>query len=171
MLLALDLNSTRSGWAFGGPSDSVPRSGVWQLPGGGDLQRCCGGLYNSISTLCKLVHPKFVIIEAPLQMGGRSAHTALVLMMLYGAATAAGHNAGARVEPVAVSTWRKHFIGHGNMKGDEAKDLAMQRCKMFRWPVENHDQAEALGIWDYGVSKYCKRAGALSTPLFGRRAA
>lgn len=168
MLIALDINSKITGYAFGGPADGKPRAACWQMSGGEDLPRACGSLYASIIDLSKVLHPQYVVIEAPLQMGQRSAHTALVLMALYGAACAAGKNAGARVVPVAVSTWRKHFIEKGGLKSDEAKALTLDRCRILGWPATNHDEGDSCGIWSWGMAKFYRHWAPKSVPLFGK---
>lgn len=169
MLLSLDINSARTGYAFGGPSDGAPRVGVWHLPGGEDLPRAAAGLYNAICELSKLLHPKIVIIEAPLQMGNRSARTALVLIALYGAACAAGNNAGARVIPAHVATWRKHFVDKGYPQ--DAKDAVAERCRVLGWSVDNHDEADAAGLWSWGMATNYRQWAPRSTPMFAAGAA
>lgn len=169
MLIALDINSERTGYALGGPDDGAPRAAVWTMAGGSDLPRACGTLYNSIIELSKVFHPRFVVIEAPLPAGARgSAHAALVLISLYGAACAAGRNAGATVVPVAVSKWRKHFIGHGNLKGDVAKRMTLDRCRLMRWKAENHDEGDACGVWSWGMATRYRHWAPKSVPLLGR---
>lgn len=171
MLLALDINSNRTGYMFGGPKDGQPRGGVWRLSGGEDLPRACGGLYNAISALAGLIHPNIVAIEAPLQMSERSAHTALVLISLFGAASAAGNNARARVIPAHIGTWRKHFIGRGNLPGAEAKAQTLARCHLLGWKAENDDEGDACGVWSWGMATHYPQWAPKSTPLFGRSAA
>lgn len=174
MLLALDINSNRTGYAFGAREDAKPRSDAWKLPGGEDLPRACASLYNSISGVCGLIHPNFVAIEAPLQMmigSAAGARPAFVLKTLYGAAIAAAHNAKARVAPVSVGTWRKYFIGAGNLKGPEAKERSIARCKQLGWKAENHDEAEACGVWAWGLSHCYREYRFQWSPLFAGVAA
>ena len=168
MLLALDINSVRCGWAFGGPDDSFPRSDCWLLPGGADLTRSCMSLYNSISELSKLIHTTICVIEAPLNIGDRNPRSNLVLIALYGAANAAAGNAKARVIDAHVSTWRKTFLGMGYPPKGTAKQMALDRCKLLRWPAENHDQAEACGIWCWGMSISYPHWAPKGTPLFAQ---
>lgn len=173
MLLALDINSNRTGFAFGGPSDGAPRAGCWRVPGAEDLPRACGALSNSIKELAALIKPKFVVIEAPLQIqgGGSNARVALVLISLYGAAIGASHTAGAFTIDGHVGTWRKHFIGVGNLKSDEAKRATIERCRLLGWPAQNHDEADACGLWSWGMATNYRQWAPQSTPLFGRPAA
>lgn len=171
MILALDLSSKNVGYAFGGPSDSMPRSGAWQLPGGSDLPRCCAILHSSVSGLCGVIHPSLVVVEAPLVLKDRfhGGRPLVVLLALYGAALAAASRAGAPCEDAHVQTWRKHFIGHGNLPGEHAKAAAMERCRILGWNAESHDQAEACGIWAWSMANRYPQWSPKSTPLFGRK--
>lgn len=167
MLIALDINSARTGYAFGGPADGAPRVSSWQMAGGADLPRACGTLYNSISELSKLLHPKVIVVEAPLPAGSKgSARAALVLTALYGAACAAGRNAGAMVVPIAVSTWRKHFCGEGYPADPEA--AVARVCRIMRWEIANHDEGDACGVWSWGMAKHYRHWAPKSVPLLGK---
>jgi len=174
MILSLDVNSEQTGFAFGGPDDSVPRGGVWQLPGGKDLPRACAVLHSSVAGLAGLIHPKVIVIEAPLNRSDRfhSARSNLVTMALYGAALAAGSRAGAVCKDANVQTWRAHFLGKGkgNLPGEEAKAMAMHLCnKVFGWTSATHDEAEAKGIWAWAMATHYPKWSPKSTPLFGRQ--
>lgn len=173
VILSVDINSVRSGYAFGGPKDGTPRAGCWSLPGGGDLPRACANLYSSITSLSGLIHPDIIVIEAPLLMGGHldGARPAVVLISLYGAACAAAGNVDARVIDAKIQTWRKFFIGHGNLPGAVAKERALDRCQQLRWPALNHDQAEACGIWAWAMATNFPKWAPRSTPLFAGAAA
>ena len=176
MILALDINSLQCGYAFGAPADSVPRGGVWKLPGASDLPRACAVLHASVLGLCGLIHPKLVVIEAALNRVDRyhSARTNLVTIALYGAALAAASRAECACEDANVQTWRAHFLGkgNGNLPGKEAKALAMHLCnKVFGWTSATDDEAEAKGIWAWAMAKHYPQWSPKSTPLFGRPAA
>ncbi|HEX5508771.1 MAG TPA: hypothetical protein VFX37_09730 [Pseudolabrys sp.] len=54
---------------------------------------------------------------------------------------------------VTVSSWRKHFLGSGRMKTDEAKRAAVKRCRMLGWHPPDHNAADAAGMWDWGCSQ------------------
>lgn len=171
MLFALDLNPTRCGWAVGGPADSRPRSGSWKLFGTeteADLARSCRALYNSISDLGKLLHPNIVYYEAPFDnhRGNTNHRSARGQFSVAAIAMAAGLNAGAQVVPVQVQSWRKTFCGHG--RPEDPKAATMARCRLFGWEVDNHDEADAVGIWVHAMSLRYASWAPRATPLFGR---
>ncbi len=169
-LLALDVSSKRTGYAFGTDAGTpAPRASCWAMPGDGDLHRARAALATSIASLCGLIHPAVVVIEAPLQIFGRSAHTAFVLTALYGAASAAAHNSGAAVYDANVQTWRKHFTGQA--RPDNPKQATIDRCKLIGWEPKNDDEADAMGLWHWGMSTYFRHWRQVGTPLFRGAAA
>lgn len=145
-VLALDL-ALRAGFAFG-EAGSQPVSGVWTLPGFSDRERplSLGGIYSSVRAIVAANEIEIVAIEAPLRLGGRSAHAERSLTMLSGAAQAGAVNGGAkRVDLVAPQTWRKAVLGNGFP--DKPKDAAVQYCKLMKWRVTDHNQAEACCLF------------------------
>lgn len=176
MLLALDINSKMVGFCFGGPSDSKPRGGSWRLSGCHDddrLNRSCGALYTSISEFSKLIHPTIVAIEAPFnpqakETGETTHQTVINLFRLEAVARAAGQNAGARVIPVHVQSWRKTFCGNG--RPENPKQATQERCRLFGWKFENEDEADAIGVWVHGMSLHFPTWAPRATPLFARSA-
>jgi Holliday junction resolvasome RuvABC endonuclease subunit len=176
MLLALDINTRRTGFAFGGETDGAPRVGHWKLYGcheDVDLTRSAAALYNSISDLCKLIHPRFVILEAPFNPAlneGRSNHQSVMgLFSLAAIASAAGHNAGATVSRAHVQTWRKSFTGHGRPQNPKA--VTQARCALLGWSVANEDEADAAGVWCWGMSMKYPKWAPRGTPLFADKGA
>ena len=178
MLLALDINSRATGFAFGDEKSSFPRSGTWTTPGCSDddkLNRTVAALYNSISEISKLIHPQIVLFEAPFnpqsKEKGETTHQAVVnLFRLEAVARTAGMNAGARiVKPIAVQTWRKTFCGHG--RPENPKEATQARCRLLGWKFNTEDEADAIGLWAHGMSAHFPRWAPKSTPLFaGARA-
>lgn len=177
MLLALDINTNRVGWAFGGPADGGPRCGVWHLSGGetgDDLKRSAAGLYNSISELSKLIRPEIIYVEAPFnpnpKKGGVSnAHVVFVSTALYGAAVAASANTRARVRDAHVQSWRKTFTGMG--RPENPKQVTMARCAQLGWVVKNDDEGDACGIWCHGMLLSYPRWSFKPAALFAPRKA
>jgi hypothetical protein len=58
--------------------------------------------------------------------------------------------AGAHGIPVLrapISTWRKCFLGRGNLPRDAAKLAAKRQCRALGWAHEDDNAAEAGGIW------------------------
>lgn len=173
-IIALDINSKSTGVAFGDADSPAPRCTTW-LPGGcaddDALIRACAGLYNSITELSKIVHPSIIVIEAPLNIPDRDPNTGRALLSLAFVAATAAQNVGARPVLGHVATWRKHFIGRGNLPGKEAKAAAIERCRILKWQVKGHDEAEAAGLWCWGMSKYFRHWAPNGTPLFAGKAA
>lgn len=170
-LLALDCNTKRVGWAIGGPADTAPKLGSWSLFGTPDedaLARSCAVLYRSISDMCKLMHPRIVMYEAPFNPqdgAGHTNHQAIRgLLSLAAIAMAAGQNAGARTEPAHIQRWRKHFLGHGYPK--DPKQAALDQCAAYSWTPKNDDEADAAGVWHFGMSLHFKGAALPCSPMF-----
>lgn len=171
-IIALDINSRSVGVAFGDCDSPAPRCTTW-LPGGCEdddaLIRSCAGLYNSIVELSKIVHPAFVIVEAPLDIPGRNPRTGRALLSLAFVGATAAQNVGARPVLGHVGTWRKHFTGQG--RPEDPKGATMERCRILGWTVKNHDEGDASGLWCWGMSKYFPRWSPNGTPLFARKEA
>ena len=69
---------------------------------------------------------------------------------------------------VGVSTWRKAFLGKGNLAGDVAKRAAVTTCKRLGWEPEDHNSAEAGGIWFWACGQVAPRQLKTTKPfLFG----
>lgn len=171
-LVSLDINSRRVGVAIGDADSQAPRCFSWSMPGAEDLPRACASISSLLSELCKMEHPAIVVIEAPLTIinSQYGARPAFVLMSLYGAAAGAAHNGGARVVDGNISTWRKSFLGRGNLPGKEAKRLATERCAQLGWKVENHDEADAAGLWAWAMATNFRNWKPQDgTPLFAQR--
>lgn len=169
MLLALDLSTVCTGFAFGGERDGAPRTGSWRLPGADEsvFDRTLGSISESIAQLAKMIQPEHVMIEAFLMpTTGSHAHTIQALIQMTGAARAAAFRAGAKVHRVSSQTVRKHFLGVG--RPDDPKAAVLGRCKLLGWAVEGHDAADAAATWSYGMAKLYPQWSPRSTPLFGR---
>lgn len=152
MLIAFDLSTTKTGFAFGSPRDSAPACGAWKLPGADDdvFDRTLSTLAESVGALCRTVKPQWAVIEKPLVISNRSAHTMVALMQLTGAARAAAARAGCRIRLIPPQTVRKHFVGNGFP--ENPKQAVMDRCRMLRWDVEDDNAADACACWSWGIS-------------------
>jgi len=163
MLLALDLSLT-SGAAWGAPNGR-PSSAVWKLPAGREnLDRAMSCLRLNVMTTCRMHRVEIVCVEASMKVIDRehSEYSAFCLTSLQAVAREAAYSGGARVHLVNCQEWRRHFIGHGNLPGDEAKKLAMQRCGQLGYPYADHNAAEACGVWDWGIAKFYSRSSRLA---------
>lgn len=169
-LIAMDLNGTRSGVAFGDADSPRPHCTSWDMPTG-DLPRACGGLITAIYDLSKLIKPAVVAIEAPVPIPNRRPETSLILTSLYGAAAGAAYAVGAKVVDGHISTVRKHFVGKGNLSSDDAAQAIADRCRQLGWEIHNHDEGDAAALWCWAMSTNFPRWVPNGTPLFGRSAA
>lgn len=176
MLVAIDASTRSTGFAFGGQNDGSPRGGCWVLPGADEhvFDLTLSKAAESIGELCRMVRADHLMIEAPLLLVDRehSAATAMALIQLTGAIRAAAKRAGAKVHLASVQTVRKHFIGVGNLKRDEAKKAVMDRCRLLGWSVKNDDQGDATAVWAYGMARLYPKWAPQTGPLFaaGERA-
>lgn len=168
-VLALDVSSNRTGVAFGDANAGAPRCLTWKLVGcntDDELHRSLSYLRTSVSELCKLIQPRFVAVEAPLQITDRNPRTNLALISLAAVACEGGQTAGAVVERRHVQTWRKHFCGNG--RPDDPKAATKRVCDLLGWKYANDDEADACGLWSYEMSIRFPKWSPKSTPLFRR---
>jgi hypothetical protein len=113
--------------------------------------------------------PDYVFIEAPIPavaMQGRT--NANAVAMLWGLAACIAGTFRARNIPVRrcnIQAVRKRFIGHGNLKGDEAKRQTVALCRALGWDPPNHDSADAAAVWNYGVLQVAPSKAPLVEPI------
>jgi len=159
-VLALDL-ATTTGYAWHRPGMPRPFFGSFRLPGDArETGKACDALERWLRDL-------YIILKAD---GGIShffyeaQHVGPKLNMdvLYKLI-----GLGATVEKFAFQTgnrlcyrvniaeWRKHFLGKGSgfkARGENQKEMAIQRCGQYGWHTDVSDAAEALGILDYSLT-------------------
>ncbi len=178
-LLALDLSKNATGWAVDGiESICPPRLGTWRPPKGRSIGHCGLAFQNWLySSICEwgvdhLVYESPMVGRAP-----RPGKKSIVMneettIVLVGMAFACEVIAASRSMPtsrVAISTWRKLFLGHG--RPNDPKELAMECCRRLGWDAPSQDAAEAAGIWVWGKSCYDREFRLEeATPLFAGRA-
>jgi len=101
--------------------------------------------------------PDEVVIEAPIPeralSGQTNAQSTMVKMMLIGTLGAAVKLKHIRVTPANIQRVRKHFIGHGNLKGDEAKRLVRSVCREIGWDCNNNDESDAGALAHWRASQ------------------
>lgn len=164
-LLGLDLGTRKLGFALGGP-DRAPKSGVVSLPGADDhtLPRTLSIAAETVASLCRVSGAKCVVIEAPIVIPERSAHTMLSLVQLTGAVRSVVYRAGCSERLVPPQTVRKFFVGHG--RPDNPKQAIMERCRLLGWSPEDDNAGDALAAWAWGMATLCPKWAPKSTPLF-----
>jgi hypothetical protein len=153
-ILALDIAS-RTGFAHGYATDK-PIIGSKQLSYS-DMENVeiFAKAAHWIATLSRDLPITDAFIEAPIapqvMMGKTNPATSLLLLGLFGVISGHIGARGIRIKVVPVPTWRKAFLGAGMLKSKDAKDRSLKQCANLGWSVDNHDAAEAAGIWFYGT--------------------
>lgn len=145
MILALDPAAT-CGFAFG-DGKTLPHASIWQLPGfaDADCDRSFGNIYSAVRGIVTENRIEGLMIESPLRLDGKSAHTERMLTMLSGAARAGAHNGGVKwIKSVAPTSWRKAVLGNGFPKNP--KQAALEYCRLRGWRIDDHNAGEAACI-------------------------
>jgi len=157
---AIDLSSRSAGFAYGVPGDK-PRLWTVDFMRDGDLHDFYANLTAYAATFLRDNPVKLAAIEEPVAPAAAMGHTNhnTTMMTIPGFAIVVGVVKCKKIpyQPVRVETWRKHFIGTGRLthikkaaeRRKEGKRLAVQRCRQLGWKVENDDEADAAGIWDW----------------------
>jgi Holliday junction resolvasome RuvABC endonuclease subunit len=69
---------------------------------------------------------------------------------------------------IPAGTWKKVFVGRGNVSKKEVPYPPMVRCDKLGWKVNSHDEADACGIWYTWAASFDDptASGMFSGPLF-----
>jgi hypothetical protein len=160
-VLGLDLSKTSCGFAVWGPEDARAHSGTWELgsaytPRG----KVYAKLHQNMTDLHRMGPIDCIFYEEALNPAVLQGHTNIdslrVLNGLVAHAESWGEAMGCRViHPVNQSTWRRWFIGKmpAATRTAELKDYAMRRARQLGFHPTKHDQAEAIGIMDFGCEQ------------------
>ena len=158
--LGLDLSKSSAGWAlWDGKSDKARfghrRLGNGVLTNHGLTFARVHELMNELHMICPY---EAVFVEKPLDPQLMSKIQNFdTPFLLYGLAAHAHSYCEAKgirkLQMVHQATWRKHFIGSMRIgtKKPVLKQLTMERCAQFGMPVRTDDEADAIGILDYGI--------------------
>lgn len=160
MILALDLSKAGTGWAAG-DATSPPRSGVQRMAG---ETRGAVGLSTSrwLAERLDAEKPTLVVYEEPLFAAHAKASAAAARMLIGMAMVVETVCAGRKVatRSVAIPTWRKAFLGKGNLP--DAKVQAVRMCQSLGWTVDaDHNRAEACGVWAWAHIHHGDAKGVL----------
>ena len=117
--------------------------------------------------------PDLVCIEAPIQAawGKTNAQTTSITRGLYAIFTGIARAKNIEVRRADIGTWRKYFLGRGNLKGAEAKRQCVRLCQQLGWVAADHNAAEAAGIWCWAGSTLDPSRATRVEPLFARATA
>lgn len=175
-IIGFDISGSSMG-VCSGPVGSVPTFETHVLLRDGETRsETCGrlmGWWAERSQAIKAVHGDdsiAVYVEAPLPGGPKFHRNPQVAYLLGGLACVVGAISFLREfkhREVSVQTVRAHFIGHGNMPGDDAKKAAKRRCHQLGWEPKNYDESDAGAVWHYGCAQ--QRPKAIQEQLKLRR--
>ncbi len=169
-ILALDVAS-KTGVAFGRPGE-VPRLQTIDFRGKDELPDVYGRAIEWMATRLRDVPPDMVVIERTVPpsgaFGATNHATTMLTIGLFGIFAGIVRCKGIRLELASINTWKKHFLGTAKLKRTEAKKAAIDRCHLLGWSVDDDNQADAAGIWDWAGQTFMgKTPEALH--LFGEK--
>jgi hypothetical protein len=170
-ILALDL-ATRTGFACGRPSDSVPPySGSRRLASPGASM---GAVFKDCRTWLSAfleAHPvQLIVFEAPHFAPKSNIGTLRTLIGLAAIVEELAYSGGYDVREAAVADVRRHFIG-ANLKRKAAKEATIDNCYRLGWKPTDDNEADALALWHYQASFFDPKLALQTSPLFRRRVA
>jgi len=175
IIIALDAGR-RTGFCYGAPGAEWPTLGTRRLaPDETDLpvdvfrraDRWFGRLLAEVK-------PVAVVIELPIPpsnvWGATNFATTVILIGLYAQFVGKAAAADVRILEAPINSWRKYFIGYGDMKGDAAKRAAKRQCRILGWEAVDDNAAEAAGIWSWGCAQLApSKIRRRIEPLFAGR--
>lgn len=172
IILALD-TATATGICAGRPGET-PRLQTrrWRQDETDTVDDIYGRAVVWLATELRDNMPALVAIEQPVPPSaawGQTNHqTTLITIGLFGIFCGLARAKGVRLMPAPIASWRKHFLGQGNLKGAEAKRRAVQLCRMLQWPAPDHNAAESAGIWTWACAQVAPDRAPRVEPLFAR---
>lgn len=108
--------------------------------------------------------PQLIAIEEAMHPAvSKSAASTIALLRLQGSAEGIAGVYGIKVVEAPIKAVRKHFIGHGNLRRDEANPLIVNRAILLGYlPAgsTDADAANAAAIWDWAGATYGGRVPA-----------
>lgn len=172
-ILALDVaTSTGTCEGFAG---AIPRFSTLRFASDGDehedaFARSLRWIAERLAQPVAIIpRPDVVYIEAPLRLGAAwgktNADTILRLNGLWAVLSAAVKTKGIKYRRATVQDCRLAFIGHGNLKGPEAKRRAFAMCKALGWNPKDRDQSDAGCLWFYACTREALNLAPIITPM------
>lgn len=111
------------------------------------------------------------VVPPSAAQGFTNHNTTLITLGIYAIVIGVVRCKSIPLRTVAVSTWRKAFLGSGKLTGDVAKREAVRLCGRLGWDAPDHNAAESAGIWHWACSQVAPHAlTTLHPALFGERA-
>lgn len=171
VVLGLDPSMSATGFALGKPKDRAPEIGVVKFSREHDpWPDFFGRVFRWYDIVLATHKPALVAIEMPMPTQARQGETnERAIAASYGMhAIFVGVAKAWKIEvlEVSVRTWRRYFLGMGNLPGERAKIAAMRLCRQLQWITEDHNGAEAAGIWSWGCAQVQPQNMRRVEPLF-----
>ncbi|MDB5612122.1 MAG: hypothetical protein JWP25_9022 [Bradyrhizobium sp.] len=168
LVMAID-PATKSGFCEGATS-ATPRICTvnFRHDASDGPEDICGHAIAWFADRMKSNPPNLIAIEQPFP--SQSFDTSLITLGLYAIFTGIAKCKDVELLTVPIQTWRKYFLGRGNLKGDEAKRQCVKLCAQLGWKADDHNGAEAAGIFSFACSQVAPRNVVRVEPLFARAA-
>jgi len=153
-ITALDLGAT-TGVCFGEAGERFPEVASWDIRAPTRAQRAAL-LRDFLAAHLLSYCPDALWVEAPPPLAGMMQRGTNIdtLQALYGFDMIVGLVAfdwPVKLESIDAQAARQHFLGVRPKKG-KGKEAVLNRCKLFRWPVANNNEADAACIWWYACA-------------------
>ena len=111
--------------------------------------------------------PDLVVIEEPIAHGPVGDKNRLMMLMgLRSIVFCACDMRKIRVAEYPVNSIRSHFIGKASLPSAQAKAATMARCARLGWQAANHNEADAMAVWDLARSKMRHASSPTPNGLF-----
>ena len=171
-VLALD-PATKTGFAYGAP-DEAPEIGTIDFGRDHDISAdVFGRAVSWWRGRMQTSRADMLVIEPPIPpgelWGGSNYQSTVVLHGLYAIFVGLAMERKMPVLEASTRTWRKYFLGSGNMKRDVAKLAAKRLCRLLKWgdPATLDDNAaDAAGIWAWGCAMVAPKIALRVEPMF-----
>ena len=172
-ILALDVAST-TGICVGFAGEKPTFSTIKFVQDGDDHEDVFGRALRWLAEYLQVDRPDAIYIEAPLSPGihgQTNADTTLRLIGMWAALAAAVKVKGIKYRRAKVSTVRKEFIGHGNLKGHEAKRRVREMCRLLDWQTRNDNESDAGAIFWWASTREALNLAPVITPMMQQQCA
>lgn len=89
------------------------------------------------------------VVPPSAAQGATNHNTTLITLGIYAIIIGVARCKSIPLRIVAVSSWRKSFLGNGKLPGATAKREAVKLCQRLGWSAPDHNAAEAAGLWHH----------------------
>ena len=178
-LLGLDQSQTATGWAVGTPDDTPPMSGVFRsAPWGNNEGKGILRFGQWLGSTILKYGVTDVCYEEPFIPQFRVVDIDAIKAMLFleSEINRVCADIGIGIRKVEIGVWRKRILGTTKaapgLKGSDAtrdlKDKAITACARQGWLIDDHNQAEALCVMQFGLSSLSKDYARKTGPMARR---